>query len=239
MPTNPARRAHSLAQQALDITTGINLPVWPSEADETGMADYWHIIVQAALFRANRILRSVTALLSPPIDDLVSATILNRNILECAADLVYLDQSVSSRLPEYLHKSGFPSLADDVAKVAEEKSDPLEVGLPRARWKALGPICEAIGWKAEYRYLYNIYSDSAHAGSSALVQEYLNMRGFTPTDANKATKVSACLLYHLRIAEIAAKLFPSVISLGSIRALQRTNLQFSKELSALPMIKDF
>ena len=96
-------RAHILAQNALDVISWGKIPMYPTQRDTTQLDENWHIVVIGSLYRANKILRSVTALLNPALEDSVSATILNRNLFECAANIVYLNQGDLYRM---LHSIG-------------------------------------------------------------------------------------------------------------------------------------
>ena len=229
-------RTHILAQNALDVISWEKIPMYPTQRDATQLDENWHLVVVGSLYRANKILRSVTALLNPALEDSVSATILNRNLFECAANLVYLNQDYTAKLPEFLKKGKFPGHTDETESTDATWIDRLFAGVPKWRWKPLKGMCEELGWADEFKSIYRSTSDASHAGASALVAEYLELHGSIGTDANKVRIVSTTLMYHLRIGEVAAKLFPEAISLNSIRSLQQENEELGWQLIDLPMV---
>ena len=233
-----AERAQVLAQQAFDATSCIWLPIWPKERNTDDLDFYWHIVVVGSLCRANKVMRSITNLLNPTLEDSVSAAILNRHLFECAANLVYMARDYRLALPEFLKKTKFPIYNGDIEQLEATLVDTLFAGVPTKRWKALNRICEELGWTDEFKSIYRVTSDSSHGGSTALLPEFYELHNIVVTDDAKANTVSTGLVYHLRIMEVAAKHFPERMDLVSIQSIQQWNIELGWQLANSPTLID-
>ena len=81
-------------------------------------------------------------------------------------------------------------------------------------------MCADLGWSEEYYTFYRFVSTVDHAGSFKLATNYLQLlKREQPSDWEKSAVLITALCYYLRVAEVAAKVFPKQIKAESIGEL--------------------
>jgi hypothetical protein len=205
-------QAVDLTNSALGGISGINLP-----AD-----DNWHIFVAFHLYQAGERLASVLMLLARDYRD--SADVLTRSLFEITVNVSYIAKDVEQRLPEYLRHGSFPVSRDDaeqiLRKLSQESSAEMKDIVPAHAWKPLKAMCRDLGWLSEYEKFYRYLSVVDHAGSFRMAASYERFLEGEPLDNSvKASVLLAALCLYLRVAEVAATLFPTQIKPERIAAL--------------------
>ncbi|MGB6872893.1 MAG: DUF5677 domain-containing protein [Dehalococcoidia bacterium] len=206
-------QAVDLTNRALAAISGINLPV-----DD----DHWRIVVAFDLYQAGERLASVLTLLGRGYRD--SADVLTRSLFEIAVNLSYIAKDVEQRLPEYLRHGSYPLSREDaeqiLRKLSQESSAEMEDIVPRHAWKPLRAMCCDLGWLSEYERFYRYLSVVDHAGSFRIAASYERfLKGEPPSDLDKASVLLAALSLYLRVAELAATVFPTQIKAETITDL--------------------
>ena len=208
-------RAINLTNNAFQVTSGLDLPV----------GSQWHAVVAVFLTQAHERLDSVRVLLDSNYWD--SGVILTRSLFELAVNLAHIAKDMSARLPEYLQHGGIPTTTEEAEKLQEEveKGDSPEVKdvVPGQSWKRLKDMCCDLGsdWLKEYETFYRYASVPTHAGSFTLGKNYQQLlERPLPSNTEKAAVLVTALAFHLRVVEIAAKVFPDQIKLEAIKELR-------------------
>ena len=214
------RQADGLMKRALAATSGINLP-----AD-----DNWHIVVAVNLYQAYERLVSIFMLLVKGYRD--SADVLTRSLFEVAVNLSYIAKDVEKRLPEYLRHGSFPLSKEDAEKIERRlrQKPPPQVKdiVPGQAWRPVSAMCDDLGWSEEYYTFYRFVSTVDHAGSFKLGTSYLQiLKREKPSDWDKSAVLVTALCFYLRVAEVAATVFPTQIKAETIANLsaQRNEME--------------
>lgn len=184
--------------------------------------DDWHVVVGVHLYQAYQRLDSISMLLVRGYRD--SADVLTRSLFEIAVNLSYIAKDVEQRLPEYLRHGHFPLSKEDAEqierKLSQEPSPEVKGIVPERAWKPLRVMCCDLGWLAEYDTFYRYLSVVDHAGSFRLLVNYLRLLEQEPLSQwDKASVLLAALCLYLRVAEVAATLFPAQIKAERIADL--------------------
>jgi len=209
-------KALDLANKALQATSGLDLP----------LGDHWGNTVIVFLHLANERLDSIRRLLIQGHND--SSVILVRSFFELAVNLAFIRQDVASRLPEYLRHGGIPTSEKEVDELKEkitqfkDRQINVEDMVPHKSWKAVRTMCRKLGgeWLKEYEVFYRSTSVPAHAGSFTLASNFVRLLEQQPLpNHDKASVLVTALDFHLRIAQIAAEVFPNEIQLQTLKEL--------------------
>ncbi len=200
-----------LVNDTLDITGGVDVPRVPADPAADKIVYYWYGIVTAALHGSNHRLRAVSLLLeNGPAYTAIALTIA-RSSFESAADLVYINKDVKSRLPKFL-RHGLMATNEEENVEFQAKIDSLGVkAFPSTRWMQIRQVCNAIGWDLQNDTFYRYSSDSAHSGTSHLISDYLKLIGESKSPDLVTPTLCTTLHYHLVVADIAASLFDGSI----------------------------
>lgn len=211
--------ADDIWQQAVDLTkkvfaatSGIGLT----------LDGNWPVVVAVNLNQAHERLDSIFMLLVKGYGD--SADVLTRSLFEIAASLSYIAKDVEQRLPRYLRHGNIPLSEEDSEQIRRKLSQepPPEVKdmVPGRVWKPLRDMCCDLGWLREYDTFYRFVSVVDHAGSFKLGTSYLQLLKQEPPSYwdRSAVLVTALCLY-LRVAKVAATLFPTQIKAETIADL--------------------
>ena len=190
----------------------------------------WHLAVVSGLHRAHTTLRSIVLLLDPEADDTASALILVRHLLECAANLSYIHMDAAKRLPDYLRLGSFPASPNQDGDLVLKPLGSPPATLPRKRWRPLKEICDELGWTMEYEIGYKLFSDTSHAGTSALVIDGLPLLGIRVPMEAKGIVLIHGVIHFLRIIRLAAILLPSTIDSARVEKLWEAILDYGPEL---------
>jgi hypothetical protein len=89
-------------------------------------------------------------------------------------------------------------------------------------------MCEDLGWSEEYYTFYRFVSTVDHAGSFKLGTSYLQiLKREKPSDWDKSAVLVTALCFYLRVAEVAATVFPTQIKAETIANLsaQRNEME--------------
>lgn len=223
-------------QQTIDLTdrlfrvsSGLDFP--------TG--NYWPTLVIVSLRQANEILDSIRAVLAKNYWN--SAVILTRSLFELTVNLAYIAKNPAKRLQDYLKHGGIP-LTSEEAKHLEHKLVqgvyPQEVKdvVPGQTWRRLKVMCCDLGsdWLKEYETFYRYSSVPTHAGAFTLCKNYNQLlKQELPSAREKALVLITATAFHLRLAEIAAKVFPEQIDLKKIQKLQTECHELGQQLPRL------
>lgn len=209
------QQAVDLSDRVLQVTCGINLP----------KGDHWLTLVTVSLSQANERLDSIRVLLDRNHRE--SGVVLTRSLFELAVNLPYIAKDVPRRLPKYLKHGRIPTTNEEAEKLKEE----LETGsqsevkdiIPGRAWKPLKDMCCDLGsdWLREYETFYRYASVPTHAGGFTLGKNYKQLlEQRAPSDHDKARVLVTALDFHLRVAEIAANVFPRQINLKIVKQMQ-------------------
>jgi hypothetical protein len=212
----------NLWQQAVDLTnrvfqvmSSLNLP----------RGNYWPTVVTVDLSKANEELDSIRTLLDKGYWD--STDILARALFELAVNLAYIAKDTKKRLPEYLKHGGVPLTNEDVQQLqlelAQEQPPEVKDIVPGQTWRRLKDMCCDLGsqWLKEFETFYRYVSVPSHAGSFTLGKNYKQLLEQQPlSEHQKAAVLITALDFHLRIAEVAADVFPQQIKLKTVKALR-------------------
>ena len=211
---NILKKAIVLKDSMLQITSGIDVTVENS----------WSMLVCVGIHQGNNRLDSILTLLNK--NDLDSAEILTRSLFELAVNLAYIDKNVSERLPEYLRHGKVPMTKEEVEKLQQElgNSSQLEAWriVPKITWKTFKSMCIDLGldWLDEYETFFRFVSIITHAGAFTLGENYKRLlEKQTPSDSEKAMFLLTALHFHLRIDEVATRVFPSQIKIEVIKKM--------------------
>ena len=208
------KQAAHLTNRVFQVTSGLNLP----------RGNHWPIVVAVGLSQANERLDSIHRLLDKGYRD--SAVILARSLFELAANLAYIAKDTEKRLPKYLEHGGIPLTNEDAQqlqqKLTQEQPPEVKDVVPRQTWRPLKDICCDLDsqWLKEYETFYRYVSVPTHAGSFTLGEnlvQLLNQQ--TPSDYDRATVLVTALDFHLRVANVAANVFPEQIKLDLVTGL--------------------
>ena len=212
---NAWQRAADLTNMVLQVTRGVDLP----------RGNDWRIVVTVFLLQANERLDSTRVLLDMNYWD--SAVIVTRSLFELAVNVAYLAKDVSRRLPSYLRHGGIPTTSEEAENLQNklERRDHPEVRdfVPGRAWKHLKDMCCDLGsgWLKEYETFYRFASVPTHAGSFTLgnnLKQLLDQH--QPPDSHRADVLVTALGLHLRVAEVAADVFPERISLQRLQEMR-------------------
>lgn len=206
------QQADGLMKRALEATSGVNLPT----------NDNWNIVVAVNLYQACERLVSIFMLLVKGYRD--SADVLTRSLFEVAVNISFIAKDVEKRLPEYLRHGGFPLSKEDAEKIERKvrQKPPPQVKhlVPGQAWRKLSDMCDDLGWSGEYYTFYRFVSTVDHAGSFKLATNYLQLlKRQQPSDWEKSAVLVTALCYYLRVAEVAATVFPAQIKADTIKDL--------------------
>ena len=208
-------RVMDLANRVFGVTANLDLP----------LGNDWPTVVTVFLSQSNARLDSVRILLNSNHWD--SGVILTRSLFELAVNISYISRDIVARLPEYLMHGGIPTTHEEAENLKEElvSSGQPEVKdiIPGQAWKALRDMCAALEpiWLKEYETFYRFASVPTHAGSFTLGQNFMELiEHRTPSDNAKATALITAMVFHLRVAQIAANMFPDQIKPAEVEELQ-------------------
>jgi hypothetical protein len=195
--------------RVLQVTSDLILP-----RGEKG--DYWQPVVTVFLSQANERLYSIRLLLDNNYEE--SSVILIRSIFELAVNLVYISKDSKRRLSQYLKHGGIPLTIEEAQQLQQEleylHSQDAIGFIPRRPWKQLKDMCCDLGsqWLKEYETFYRYVSVPTHAGSFTLGNNFVKLLNQQPlSDYEKAKVMITALDFHLRIADVAAHVFPKQI----------------------------
>lgn len=212
---NAWQRAADLTNMVLQVTRGVDLP----------RGNDWRIVVTVFLLQANERLDSTRVLLDKNYWD--SAVIVTRSLFELAVNVAYLAKDVSRRLPSYLRHGGIPTTSEEAESLQNklERRDHPEVRdfVPGRAWKHLKDMCCDLGsgWLKEYETFYRFASVPTHAGSFTLgnnLKQLLDQH--QAPDSHRADVLVTALGLPLRVAEVAADVFPERISLQRLQEMR-------------------
>jgi hypothetical protein len=206
------QRVDGLMKRALEATSGVDLP-----AD-----DNWHIVVAVKLYEAYERLASIFMLLVKGHRD--SADVLTRSLFEVAVNVSYIAKDVEKRLPEYLRHGGFPLSKEDVEQIEKRlrQKPPPQVKdiVPGQTWRQVSAMCDDLGWSEEYYTFYRFVSTVDHNGSFKLATSYLQLLKREQASVwDKSAVLVTALCFYLRVAEVAATVFPNQIKAETIADL--------------------
>jgi len=213
---NAWQRQIDLTNRILQLTSGLRLP----------RGDYWPTVVAVSLTQANARLHSIRVLLNNGDDE--SAVILTRSLFELAANLAYICQDISKRLPTYLKHGGVPTTSEE----AKELQERLRIGgppeakdvVPVRAWKPLKDMCSDLGsdWLEPYEIFYRYASVPTHAGAFTLGRRFIRLlTRQSPTNQERAGVMLTASEFHFRVAHIAAKTFPKHIATEEVAKLHK------------------
>jgi len=181
--------------------------------------------VTVFLTQANERLDSVRVLLGKNYWD--SAVILTRSLFELAVNLAYIDKDVLARLPHYLKHGGIPLTSEEAGKLQEELATggqpQVKDIVPGQAWKHLKDMCVDLNtnWLKEYDTFYRYASIPTHAGSFTLGKNYIQLlKQEPPSDRDKADVLTTALDLHLRLAVVAARVFPKQINFETVTEMR-------------------
>jgi hypothetical protein len=207
------------------VTSGIELP----------RGNYWPALVTVSLVQGNKRVDSIRVLLDKNYLD--SAVILTRSLFEIAVNLNYIAKDVPKRLPEYLKHGKVPITDEEVEKLKKEleKVSQEEVRniIPRRAWRRLKKMCCDLGldWLKTYEIFYRYVSVPTHAGAFTLGKDYMRLlEQQSPSDCEKTVVLVTALDFHLRIAEVAAGVFPVQIKLETVKKMRSECQKLGKSL---------
>jgi hypothetical protein len=203
------RQSVNLLDKVFQVTSGLSLP-----RGEEG--DYWQPVVAVFLSQANERLYSIRLLLDNNYEE--SSVILTRSIFELAVNLVYISKDSKKRLNQYLKHGVIPLTSEDVQqlqrKLAQEQPPEVKELVPGQAWRLLKDMCCDLGsrWLKEYETFYRYASVPTHAGSFTLTRNYPQLlEQKPPSDHDRAVVLFTALDFHLRVAAVAAHVFPKQI----------------------------
>lgn len=204
-----------LMNRVSEVTSGLNLP----------RGNQWPTVVAVFLSQANERLDSIRMLLHKSYED--SAMILTRSVFELAVNLVYISKDTEGRLRQYLKNGGIPLTHEEAQQLQQEleqkHSQDASCVVPTRPWKKLKGMCCDLGsqWLKEYETFYPYASVPTHASSFTLGKNYVQLlQRQPPSDHQKATTLITALEFHLRVAEIAANVFPKQIKLETVKEMR-------------------
>ena len=229
---NVLQEVSELTSRVLQFT-----PVTPSIHLTCG--NHWSRLVSVNLAQGNERLDSVRTLLKN--NYLESVDILTRSLFEIAVNLTYISKDVSGRLPEYLKHGKVPTTKEEAGKLQREleglgKSGQLEAAqhiVPHQSWRVVRAMCDDLGqsWLREYTTFYAYTSVSSHAGAFTLSRNYARLlKEQPPSDQEKAAILVTALVFHLRVADIAAWVFPLQIKPETVKKLSSECQKLGKSL---------
>ena len=238
MPTeNIWHQAVDLMNRAFQVTSDLDLP----------RGDKWPTLVTVCLSQANERLDSIRVLLDKNYWD--SAVILTRSIFELAVNLAYIARNTAGRLPQYLKHGGIPLTSEEAQQLQqaiERSAQPAVKDIvPGQAWKRLRDMCRDLSsdWLKEYETFYRYASVPTHAGAFTLGKNYKRLLDRQPPlDHEKAVVLVTASTLHLRVAEIAANVFPEQIELQKVEEFQdecRALGQFLARMKKAGGIHDF
>lgn len=197
------------------VSSGLDLP----------RGDQWPTVVTVFLAQTNERLDSTRVLLHKNHWD--SALILTRSLFELAANLTFIALDIPARLPEYLTHGAIPLTSAEAeqlrAALGERKQPEPRDFVPGYPWKSLRDICTGLGsgWIKEYETFYRYASVPTHAGSFTLGKNYAQLLDRQRLSDNAMANVlTTALAFQLRVAEIAAGVFPEEIALEQVKQLR-------------------
>ena len=206
------QQADGLMKRALEATSGVNLPT----------DDNWHIVVAVNLYQACERLVSIFMVLVKGYRD--SGDVLTRSLFEVAVNISFIAKDVEKRLPEYLRHGSFPLSKEDAEEIERKvkQKPPLQMKqlVPGQTWRKVSDMCDDLGWAEEYYTFYRFVSTVDHAGSFKLATNYLQLlKREQPSAWEKSAVLVTALCYYLRVAEVAATVFPAQIKADTIKDL--------------------
>lgn len=222
---NILQKAIALKDSILQVTSGIDVTV----------DNYWSMFVCVGIHQGNKRSDAILTLLNK--NDLDSAEILTRSLFELAVNLNYIAKSVEKRLPEYLIHGKVPITREEVEKLKGEigNSGQLEARkiVPKNTWKTLRSMCCDLGldWLDEYETFFRFVSIPTHAGAFTLGKSYIRLlENQPPSDSEKAIVLVTALDFHLRVADVAANVFPEQIKLETVKKMRSECQKLGKSL---------
>lgn len=219
MTDNVYQQAVDLTNRVFQVTAGLDLP----------RGNHWLTVVTVFLTQANERLASIRVLLDRDHSD--SAGILTRSLFELAVNLAYIAKNVKERLHQYLKHGGFPLTRKEAEEqqkelqkeLQEDRQPEVKDVIPGKAWKPLRDMCTDLGsdWLKEYETFYRYVSVPTHAGSFTLGKNYLQLlEQQPPLERQKAIFLTTALFFHLRVAELAATVFPQQIKLETVKNMR-------------------
>lgn len=200
------QQAVDISNRVLQCTSGLNLP----------KGNHWPTVVTVFLSQANERLDSIRLLIGKGYWD--SSEILTRTLFELAVNIAYIAKNPAKRLPPYLKHGGIPLTSEEAERLQRElaQTQPPVVKdlVPRGAWKTLKDMCCDLGsqWLKEYETFYRYVSVPSHAGSFTLGKNYEQLlKQQPPSDRDRATVLITALEFHIRVAHVAANVFPQQI----------------------------
>lgn len=208
------QQAIDLTQQALGITSGLDLP----------RGKQWPTIVTVFLNQANELLAAVQLDLDNQLWN--SGVILTRSLFEFGVNLNYINKDKETRLTEYLSHGRIPPLTEETNQLpdAREATEPPNAKdlIPKNAWRSLKEMCGDLGsnWPGTYETFYRYASIPTHAGSFTLGQNYMRLLNQEPpSDHEKASVLLTALDFHLCVALVAAGEFSGQMDVKTIADL--------------------
>jgi len=200
-----------ISNRVLQCTSGLNLP----------KGNHWPTVVTVFLSQANERLDSIRLLIGTGYWD--SSVIVTRTLFELAVNIAYIAKNPAKRLPPYLKHGGIPLTSEEAERLqrqlAQTQPPVVKDLVPGKAWKTLKDMCCDLGsqWLKEYETFYRYVSVPTHAGSFTLGENYKRLLDQQPvSDRDKVTVLITASAFHLRVAGIAAKVFPEQINLKTI-----------------------
>ena len=207
----------NLLDKVLQGTSGLSLP-------RGDRGDYWPAVVTVFLSQANERLYSIRLLLDNNCE--ASSELLTRSMFELAVNLAYIANNPAKRLPAYLKHGGIPFTNKEAQqlqqKLAQEQPPEVKDVVPGRTWMRLKNMCCDLGasWLKEYETFYRYASVPTHAGSFTFGKNYEQLLKQQPlSDRDRATVLVTALDFHLRVADVAATVFPEQIKINTVRKL--------------------
>ena len=225
MMNNIWQQAVDLSDRVLQVTSGISLP----------KGNYWPTVVTVFLSQANELLHSTRLLTGKGYCN--SAEILTRPLFELTVNIAYIAKNPVKRLPSYLKHGGIPLTSEEAQQVqlalAQEERPEVKDIVPGWTWRRLKDMCCDLGsdWLKEYETFYRYVSVPTHSGSFTLGKNYIQLlEQKPPSDRDKATVLVTALDFHLRVADVAANVFPEQIKLETIKKMRSECQKLGKSL---------
>ena len=215
------QRFFDLTENVLNTNSGIDIPRYPD--DDSSLEPLWYAFVTRALYQQNKRLSSVALLLKPEFYEFQQRHYLDAvNLRVCCRFSLHSPEKALEEnewLEKYLKHGDVPMSGEEVTQLQEDISGGVQPTLPTQRWMSVGAICKSLGsnWeKACTGDFYRLASVVAHNGAYTLAGDYLELER-PRTEKETAPVLYTALVYHFKIAEVAAWVFPKSISIESIQ----------------------
>ncbi len=211
-----------LIPKVLEVTAGSTQVEFQPDWLRTQAKTFWFFLAMSMLSASHKRLRSIALLLSPEWSDVQSAESLTRITFENAADVEYISRAVQGRIWEFFERGRYPIDLDDREKTLALLRSGKLAPLPKSGRKNLSRICSTIGWEMPYRIFYTPASDASHGGPYSQMLNLAELVGLPPTEDRKTLVMLKASSFHLHIASVVAREFPSILNqedLSSVKAL--------------------